>query len=72
MKEFLKYVRAWLNEPRNRSLEDYHYSCRKVMGERDFRRIIRGFLSARYLQMYGMDIPKSMLTRATTEYIKTM
>jgi len=72
MNEFLSKVYEWLNEPRNRSIEDYHYSCRKVMGTTDFRRIIHGFLKTRYLQMYGRSIPKWMLTKATTYYINEM
>ena len=70
--EFLKSVFSWLDQPRNKSVLDGFYLSARIMDKKNFRKEVRQFLSARFLQMYGMGMTSKMLTKCTNEFIKSL
>lgn len=77
---FLSGVYSWLCDPRNRSVEDFHYqlaelseceSMEQLLKHRGFRKTIRSFLEQRALQMNVTGTSK-FFSEATTRYIKNL
>lgn len=81
---FLNDVYAWLCQPRNRCVEDYHYAllnmckAKSVEGAVRSKRLrdeISAFLNQRYLQMEwyrGGFIDERGMSMATTIYIRNL
>jgi len=84
VQKFLSNVYSWLCEPRNRYVEDFHYSCAdcsesidldELLKNREMRTTIRMFLQQRMIQGEQIalnTLPNWFLSKATTKYIYNM